>query len=384
MMSERWDREGQQRRLLWIGIILSMAVLITLSAILRHQLFPSKELVAYSSRQSIRNTTKARRGSIIDATGHYLAVSAPAYKVGISPKDIPTTTVPSIVHDLSITLDMEPQVLTDTIDGNPSYWELLVPEVDWKTAKKVLDLGYMPVDVERMERRIYPNGELAAPVLGFVNRQTPAQANLGIERRYHRELHGNDGIWYGIEGRSGRSLLISAQGYQPVQDGSDIVLTIDRNVQFQAEAILRKTISETKAVSGNLIVMDPRTGAILAMTNLPTYDPGMFWKSNEALFQNTSISAGYEPGSVVKSLTLAAALETRVIRSDYVYDDRGEIRMGGYTITNSDKRAHGKTTMTEMMAYSLNVGAAHLAHIVGLDPILRITARLWLWQLDRR
>jgi len=339
--------------------------LIILGAILRHQLFPSTDLVSYAAKRNIENTTKAKRGSILDATGHYLAVSAPAYKLGISPRDIPTKTVPIMVHELAEILDKPPQVLTDTLENNPSTWQVLVAEAPWSTAKKVLDLGYISIDVERMERRIYPNGELAAPVLGFVNRQTPPQANYGIERRFHRELHGKDGVWFGIQGLSGRSLLITDRGYRPVQDGADIVLTIDRNIQYRAEAILRAVISDTKASSGNLIVMDPRTGAILAMANLPTYDPGHFWQSGPALYQNTCISAGYEPGSVVKALTLAAALETRVIRADYVYDDRGEIRIGGCTITNSDKRAHGATTMTEMMAYSLNVGAAHLATLLG-------------------
>jgi len=192
------------------------------------------------------------------------------------------------------------------------------------------------------------------------------EAQYGIEQYWDAELSGVDGSWRGVSDLWGRQILVDESGYEPAQDGADLVLTLDRNIQRRAEQILTATVEDHGAVDGMLIVLDPRTGAICAMADYPGYSPERYWEVASAdTYVNGAISSQYEPGSVFKPLTLAAALEARVIRSTDTYDDRGEIIVGGHRIYNSDLRPHGITTMTELLAYSRNVGAAHVASLLG-------------------
>jgi cell division protein FtsI (penicillin-binding protein 3) len=174
----------------------------------------------------------------------------------------------------------------------------------------------------------------------------------------------------------GEQILVSLSGYQAAQDGADLVLTLDRNIQHEAERILAAGIEAQKAASGSIVVLDPQTGGILAMAVYPSYKPGAYGEaeSNEN-YVNTAVSAIYEPGSVFKPLTLAAALEAGTITPESSYDDRGEIIVGGQKIMNSDRQAHGTTTMTELLAYSRNVGAAYVATTLGPTRFYEIMRR---------
>jgi cell division protein FtsI (penicillin-binding protein 3) len=212
-------------------------------------------------------------------------------------------------------------------------------------------------------QRIYPDGQLAAHVLGFLT--LSGEPQYGLEFYYDGQLRGKDGAWQGINHPSGERLLAELGGYQPATDGADLILTIDRNVQYQAERIIREAAVQSGAESGNLIVLDPSTGAVIAMANTPPYDPAHFWEVPAETLRNSATSAVYEPGSVVKPLTIAAALDARVIHPDTTYTDNGVITVGEQEIHNSDMQAHGETTMTELLAYSLNVGAAQVATYLG-------------------
>ena len=211
--------------------------------------------------------------------------------------------------------------------------------------------------------RIYPDGALLAHVLGFVNFQGEPQ--YGLESYHDRLLRGESGEWRGINHPSGDRLLAVLGGHVPAHDGFDLILTIDRAVQHEAEHILRAAQQRSKASSGTLIVLDPRTGAVLAMANSPTYEPAFFFEARPETWRNSAMSTIYEPGSVIKPLTVAAALDARVIHPDTTYEDQGMIVIGNEEIRNADRRAHGVTTMTEMLAKSLNVGAAHVANALG-------------------
>ncbi|MHB1319350.1 MAG: peptidoglycan D,D-transpeptidase FtsI family protein [Anaerolineae bacterium] len=212
-------------------------------------------------------------------------------------------------------------------------------------------------------QRIYPDDTLAAHVLGFVNFADDPQ--YGLEFYYDGQLRGQDGEWQGINHPSGARLMAELGGYRPAVDGAELTLTLDRNVQYEAERVLRDAIASSGAVSGNLIVLDPRTGAVIALANNPTYDPGQFWEVGLETLRNSSMSAVYEPGSVIKPLTIAAALDARVIHPNSIYNDTGVVVVGEQEVRNSDLKAHGETTMTELLAYSLNVGAAHVASSLG-------------------
>ena len=168
----------------------------------------------------------------------------------------------------------------------------------------------------------------------FVNFADEPQ--YGLEFYYDGQLRGLDGRWQGINHPSGARLMAELGGYHPAVDGAELTLTLDRNVQHEAETILRDAVVSSGAESGNLIVLDPRTGAVMAMANSPTYDPGRFWEVGLDTLRNGSTSAVYEPGSVIKPLTIAAALDARVIYPNSTYNDTGVVVVGEQEVRNSD------------------------------------------------
>lgn len=353
---------GQRRRIIWLSsVFVAMGVFLMLR-LAWWQLVPRAEAADWFDEEDQPTVTSGTRGTISDSTGHYLAASTVTYKVAVSPSllsnDQKEKLIPELASILGSTREEMAKLLHET------DYAILGAELSDSVGRQIEALGTDAFNIEVNLRRVYPDGSLAAHVLGFVDYKGTGQ--YGVEQYYNRELRGVDGQWYGVSDPWGKQILVSLKGYTPAEDGADLVVTLDRNVQQMAEKILREGVEQNKATCGNMIVLDPRTGAVLALSNYPAYRPGAYWDVDTLdRYINTSMSAIHEPGSVFKPLTLAAALAERVIRPTDTYDDRGEIIVGQQRIWNSDRKAHGRTTMTELLGYSRNVGAAHVATILG-------------------
>ncbi|HHX63906.1 MAG TPA: penicillin-binding protein 2 [Chloroflexi bacterium] len=364
-MSNDLEALGQRRRVIWLGVVFLAVGLILVGRLAWWQLVPRQEITQLGLGANDRpNVIPAIRGGIVDATGHHLAISTVTCEIAVAPQLLEAEKRAELVPWLAAVLDEPEDDIAQAMEETGSNHVILGRNKPVWVGAQIEDLGLAVFSVTYHVRRTYPDGGLAAPVLGFVDYQS--QGQYGLERQYDRELAGVDGTWYGVRNTWGEHILVSLAGYRPAQDGVNLALALDRNIQHAAETLLSEAVRRSGAEGGNLIVMDPRTGAILAMTNYPAYQPGAYWEVDDLdRFVNTSISAIYEPGSVFKPLTLAAALEAGVISRTDTYDDRGEIIVGDQRIMNSDRRAHGVTTMTELLAYSRNVGAAHVATLLG-------------------
>jgi cell division protein FtsI (penicillin-binding protein 3) len=273
--------------------------------------------------------------------------------------DMANTLAPFLSEVLNETLNEMTRIMQGSRDQRHTI-SVGVPE------RQCLVIAALQSDILITEfdfQRIYPDGSLAAHVLGFVNFADEPQ--YGLEFYYDGELRGEDGAWQGVNHPSGSRLLAELGGYRSARDGADLILTLDRNVQYEAEKVLRDAVVSSGAASGNLIVLNPRTGAVVALANSPTYEPALFWEVGLETLRNGATGAVYEPGSVIKPLTIAAALDARVIHPDSTYNDTGVVVVGDQQVRNSDLKAHGETTMTELLAYSLNVGAATVASSLG-------------------
>ncbi|HHX43489.1 MAG TPA: penicillin-binding protein 2 [Chloroflexi bacterium] len=366
---------GQQRRIAWLVAVFAAIGLVLLGRLVWWQLLPNDELIALSLSDMDRpNTIPAARGCILDANGQYLVASTVQYRVAVSPKLLAPWQREQLTPQVAAILGLPEAEVAETLARTNTEYAVLGDDYSVWVAQQIEDLDVSAFSLEARFRRVYPDGALAASVVGFVDLQ--GQPQYGLERYYDRQLRGEDGVWRGITDSWGEPIMMAQGGYRPARDGTDLVSTLDRNVQYAAENILRDGIERYKAEAGNIIVMDPRTGAIVAMADYPSYAPGEYWRV-ESLEQyvNTAVSALYEPGSVFKPLTLAAGLEARVIRPTDSYDDRGEIIVGNQRIRNADRRAHGPTTMTELLAYSRNVGAAHVAAMLGPTRFYEIIRR---------
>ncbi len=298
----------------------------------------------------------AVRGNIYDCNRYLLAVSTEVYDIAAAPRQLTDTHL--LADRLAPLLHRSRSELLDLLSLDPDYVPLAIG-VQEELEARILSWGFAGVYSEVRPGRVYPHGSLAAHVLGFVN--VDGRAAYGLESKYDIELGGEPGA------RSTRSDAIGSLSYtyQPPLDGTDLVLTLDRNAQYIVEGALAEAVASNEAMRGVAIVMEPASGAILAMAVWPSYDPNTREADNPGVYTNAAISEHYEPGSVFKMFTVAAALDAGVITPETTYYDDGLIVVGGEEIENSDRMPHGETTMHELLAQSLNVGAAHLSTDLG-------------------
>ncbi len=228
---------------------------------------------------------------------------------------------------------------------------------------KLAGLGFAPETF-----RYYPEAGLGGHMLGFVRleNQYPV-GHYGLEGYFNELLAGKSGFSKSVKDASGAPVAIGPRVVQPAEDGSDLVLTIDRNIQFTACQKLKQFYDYFKAEDGTVIIMEP-TGAILAMCSFPDFEPEKFNETkNINDFNNPAIFAPYEPGSVFKAMTMAAGLNLNKIQPDTTYVDAGEVKVGPYTIRNADLKAHGEQTMVYVLEQSLNTGAMFVEDQIGND-----------------
>ncbi len=223
--------------------------------------------------------------------------------------------------------------------------------------------------------RYYPEKNIGSQVIGFVGKQ--AENNMlkgyyGIEGCYDKDLAGDSGFLRSELDNFGRWIAVAGRDFRKAEDGHDLVLTIEKSVQYFACDQLNKYVVQFGAENGSLIAMDTSTGAIIAMCVSPDYDPNEYNKVEEInIFNNLAISNSYEPGSVMKPITMAAALDTGKVDPFTGYQDTGELIISGYSIKNSDLKANGWQTMTQVLEKSLNTGAVFAARQVGLSEFKR-------------
>jgi len=295
----------------------------------------------------------ASRGRILDRNGLILASSVPAPSLWVDPKDFEADTAQR--KQLSKLLGMTPKELTDRLDDNANYvW--LRRQVDDQVAKDVAALGLKGVYQVREFKRKYPEGEAATHVVGFTNVEDRGQE--GIELAYQKDLAGRDGTRRVIKDRLGRVVEDIGDSVASV-DGRDVELSIDSKVQFFAYQRIRDAVAENKAKAGSVVVLDARSGEVLALANYPSYSPADRRNLTGEQLRNRALTDTFEPGSTVKPFIAAWALETGRVKPDTViHTAPGKITMGGFVI--SDSHAHGDLTVSEVIQKSSNIGAMRM------------------------
>ena len=295
----------------------------------------------------------ASRGRILDRNGLILASSIPAPSLWADPKDMDAD--PAQRRQLSKLLGMTSKELTDRLDSNDNYvW--LRRQVDDQVAKDVLALGLKGIHQVREYKRKYPEGEAATHVVGFTNVEDKGQE--GIELAHQKELAGRDGTRRVIKDRLGRVIEDIGDSVAAV-DGRDVELSIDSKVQFFAYQRIRDAVAQNKAKAGSVVVLDARSGEVLALANYPSYTPGDRRNLTGEQLRNRALTDTFEPGSTVKPFIAAWALETgRVKPETIIHTAPGKIAMGGFVI--SDSHAHGDLTVSEVIQKSSNIGAMRM------------------------
>ncbi|MEX2007911.1 MAG: penicillin-binding protein 2 [Candidatus Spechtbacterales bacterium] len=261
------------------------------------------------------------------------------------PKEVedPELVINSLAGILSLS-ESDVATLFSRLGNRGSSYALLARAISEDQADRIRGLNLAGVYVRMETTRFYPAGGTAAHVLGFYGFSgSERTGQYGIEQEYEDLLSGAD------DGGSG-----------------EVHLTIDYGVQFVAEQKLRERIEEMGADGGSIIVMDPKTGAILAMANAPTFNPNEYGIAEDvSIFSNASIQGRYEPGSIFKPITMAAALDAGVISPQTTFFDAGSVKLDQYTISNADRKSYGTQTMTQVLEKSLNTGVVFVQQQLG-------------------
>jgi len=221
--------------------------------------------------------------------------------------------------------------------------------------------------------RFYPEGEYLSHVVGFVGSNEGGErvGRYGVEGHWDEELSGELGYLEAERDPLGRWIGVADRSLVPARDGADIQLTIDRTIQYMACEKLKQAVERHSAAGGAVVIMNPQTGAVLAMCGLPDFDPNEFSQVEDiGVFNNPAIFNAYEPGSIFKPVTMAAALDAGKVEPNTLYEDEGEVKIGPYTIRNSDGKAHGWQTMTQVLEKSLNTGTIFAVTELGAEPFL--------------
>ncbi len=341
----------------------------------------------------------AKRGNIISSDDFILAGTQTHYLLFVEPKKVVNSFQAS--HELAKVLTelrmqefipLEEEELDEKLVfkeyydhalaslSTDLYWVILehnlTPlEKEYIESKNIIGVGF-----EEEPVRYYPEGSLSSHVLGFVafNEQGEKQGYFGIEGSLNEDLQGKPGRILEERDALGNPILVgSFKKSEPIK-GRDIVLTINRTVQYFVEKKLKEGVENYDAKSGSVIVMNPYTGEIIAMANYPSYQPDVFnyeeeidpevhRKSLEK--KNLAIAETYEPGSVLKPLTISTALELGKVTPETTFEDNGPVQYSDYVIDNWDGKHHGRQTVRQLLEKSNNIGAAWVGHLIGAKQL---------------
>ncbi len=247
-------------------------------------------------------------------------------------------------------------------------YEVLAKKITEEQLNMILGLKIEGINYNSESFRYYAEGEILSQITGFVSySQAEPNGQYGIEGYFNELLKGKQGSLFSEKDARGYLIFSKNSEIISAQDGADIVLTIDRAVQFKVCEELKKSIEQHSADSGSVIVINPSSGAVIAMCSVPFYDANFYNKADIDLFNNTIISSQYEPGSIFKAITMAAGLDSGAVNPDTVYNDEGCVKIGVETICNSDLKAHGRQTMANVLEGSLNTGVIFVARKAGRD-----------------
>ncbi|MGB6518089.1 MAG: penicillin-binding protein 2 [Candidatus Cybelea sp.] len=314
----------------------------------------------------------ARRGSILDRNGNVLVRSLPSESVYAVPREIvdPATTATKLERIFG---KLAPATVAALHDRH-LWFVWIARKVPHETAARVAGSGLIGVGLKEEEtgQRVDTAGRLASTILGFVG--TDENGLDGIEYAYDGMLRGQSGRVTLEADEFGRPIPFGAERIVvAAQPGLDVELTIDPYLQFVAERALAKQVSEFHALDGTAIVMDPWSGEILAMANLPNFDPNRFWKYDDEQRRDRAVMDAYEPGSTYKLITAAAALESGKVSLTSRFPAHDRLEIGGQTIHNAEDGfmagTGGGETLEQIVEFSHNVGAAEVGLSIGAKTL---------------
>ena len=306
----------------------------------------------------------ARRGVIRDRNGAILATTVELRSLYAIPGRIADK--PAVAQQLGVLLGRDPRSILARLESGLE-WTFIHRRLPEATADAIAALRLPGLGFETEPKRMYPNETIAAHLLGFVNDDGVGQ--YGVEAAYDEYLRGAPGRLVVERDSRDRALPVGLRHAIPSRNGSDLTLTIDLVIQTAAERELRLAMEREKATSGCIVVLDPKDGSLLALASAPSFDPAAVAVTDLEVLRDRCVAWSYEPGSTLKGITVAAALEKGLVTPATTYNDVGFAIIGGRRLNNALGRAWGPTTVTQVLERSANAGAVFVGSKLGAERL---------------
>ncbi|MBO6979140.1 MAG: penicillin-binding protein 2 [Prochlorococcus marinus XMU1428] len=368
----------EQRRFKFIYIFAILLIFSLFGRLVKLQVFNASDLQrkARLTQSSKTNALKKRR-AIVDRNNRLIAYDKPLYKLWAHPKyfSFPgdsinrVRSIEEVTEKLSSILDINGEILLSKFNNKMDGIKLL-DKISEEKAEKIKNLQISGLDLFKYSQRYYPQGELYSNLVGFVNHENIASAGLELHLDNQIKVFNKSNL---IKiGGDGTPLPDNSAPGDFIIDYKSLGLTLDSKLQKASFNALSNQVSKWEAKKGFAIVMDVNNGRILSLVTVPSYDPNKFWQYDSELFRGWYSQDLFEPGSTFKPINLALALEEKVIQKDGVVEDSGKINIGGWTLSNWDKKGNGYIDYAKVLQVSSNVGMVKIMQ--NLDPTI-----YWDW-----
>jgi len=361
-----------EKRITWVLFFFFSITAILVGRLFIVQIVAHEEYLQNADKQQgVRGEISTPRGSIlaVDSKGAEIPLASNRkYKnLIVAPNRVKNPD--EVVRVLSEEFSIPSEEILARIGKKDDPYEILAkklsPSEEAEERVRKLDGVFFEDDV----KRVYPHDSLGSRFIGFVaGGEERDEGKYGLERAYDARLDGEEGFFTGVQDAKGFFLALGRKIARPGKAGSDIVLTVDYNIQVKAREVLEKSKEKWSAPSGIVIVVEPSTGRILAMDALPAYNLNEFNKEKDlSVFQNPAVESVYELGSVMKTVTMAAGVEEKKVTPEATYTDYGAVKVLDREIKNFDGKARGVQTMSQVLEKSLNTGAVYVARLLGRE-----------------
>ena len=378
-----------KNRLRFCGLVFLLVFILIIARLFYWQIIRGPDLAARADSQYFDSLElPAERGAILANDGSIIAGSVSnfllfAYKPNLKSEAVPLSEKlteilfepPELIASEGAKKEYDlnkkefQQNLLDRLSSK-SVWELLSKKITLPQKETIETWQDNGLGFEVSSARFYPDASQSAHLIGLVGNDAAGNTKgyFGLEGKYDRELSGSDGILRQERDALGDPILVGSYKEIPSQPGRILVTHIDRFVQKMTEDGLKMGLNKYGASAGEVIIMDPKTGGIIASASYPNYDPGEYWEFDQSHLKNPTVSDSYEPGSTFKVLVMAAALDSKEVNPDTECDIcNGPVRIGKYTIGTWDGKYHPGATMTDTIVHSDNIGMVFVSRKLGQD-----------------
>jgi len=361
-----------QRRFKFLYIFSLILIFCLCGRLVKLQVFNASDLQRKARLiQSSKTNALKKRRSIVDRNNRLIAYDKPLYKLWAHPQyfNFPgdsinrVRSIEEVTKKLSSILDINNEKLVEKFNNKMTGIKLL-DKISEEKAEKIKNLQISGLDLFKYSQRYYPQGELYSNLVGFVNDENKGSAGLELHLDNQIKVFNKSNLIK--RGGDGTPLPDNSAPGDFIYDYKSLGLTIDSKLQKASFNALSKQVSEWKAKKGFAIVMDVNNGRILSLVTVPSYDPNKFWQYDSELFRGWYSQDLFEPGSTFKPINLALALEEKIIQKEGIVEDIGEINVGGWTLSNWDKKGNGYIDYPKVLQVSSNVGMVKIMQ--NLDP----------------